>query len=83
MLSNLEQRPYHGETVLYRASTYDCGPCLLKPKCGTVDLPKVPMPTCQTPNCAPLAVTVPLDNCQLTQSARAINLSQAQRSAAR
>jgi transposase len=27
-----------GETVLYRASTYDCGPCPLKPKC----CPKAP-----------------------------------------
>jgi Transposase DDE domain len=28
----------NGETVLYRASTYDCGPCPLKPKC----CPKAP-----------------------------------------
>jgi hypothetical protein len=27
-----------GDTVLYRASTYDCGPCPLKPKC----CPKAP-----------------------------------------
>ena len=27
-----------GDTVLYRARTYDCGPCLLKPKC----CPKAP-----------------------------------------
>jgi Transposase and inactivated derivatives len=29
---------HDGETVLYRASTYDCGPCPLKPKC----CPKTP-----------------------------------------
>ena len=26
-------RIHDGETVLYRASTYDCGPCPLRPKC--------------------------------------------------
>ena len=31
-------RVHDGETVLYRARTYDCGPCPLKPKC----CPKAP-----------------------------------------
>jgi transposase len=31
-------RIHDGETLLYRASTYDCGPCPLKPKC----CPKTP-----------------------------------------
>jgi transposase len=31
-------RIHDGETILYRASTYDCGPCLLKPQC----CPKAP-----------------------------------------
>ena len=31
-------KTHNGETILYRARTYDCGPCPLKPKC----CPKAP-----------------------------------------